>query len=268
MSIRKPTYRLPLDSLTYPMMPSFVPSHCVNDSLGFNDIAVDSSHSTKIDLLSPINTPEFIERKPMYNARSYAISGYKNIILTRYKATSINALDYDYFTVIDYKTKGRFNASDSIVRHACNMQKGNVNMNSECQVRGAFGSLSDMEIGCIAYVIWDCYNYWKYFPNETSYDNVLKFIDLVGSIQTMKTNESTGVIRTQIEMARTEIDRQRKLIADLEKQENEVYEKAADAMNTLEDNGYDPDAIFQELSEKSPYTDISLPSDGSPFVYN
>lgn len=259
MSIRTPTYRLPLnDSLTYPTMPSFVPSHCANDSL----------HSTKITILSPINTPEFIERQPMYNARSYAISGYKNIILTRYKATSINALDYDYFTVIDYKTKGRFNASDSIVRYACNMQKGNVNMNSECQVRGAFGSLSDVEIGCIAYVIRDCYKQWKFFPNETSYDNVLKFIDLVGRIQTMKINDSNGVIRTQIESARAEIDRQRELIADLEKQENEVYEKAADAMNILEENGYDPEAIFQELSEESPYTKFPLSSDDSLFVYN
>ena len=64
----------------------------------------------------------------------------------------------------------------------------------------------------------------------------------------MKVNESTGVIRSQIESAREAIDRQRKLIADLEKEENEVYEKAAEAMNILEDNGYDPEAIFQELS--------------------
>lgn len=262
MSIRTPTYSLQPDSLTYPVS-SFGTSYRIKNPPFYDDITVSSSHSTKISVLSPINTPEFIEHPPMYNDRSYEISGYENIILTRYKATSINALDYDYFTVIDDKTKRKFNASDSIVRHAC--RSLNMNVNSECQVRSAFGSLTDMEIAYAALTISNCYNSWKFFPNETSYDNVLKLIDLVGRIQTMKFNESNGVIRTQIEMARTEIDRQRKLISDLEKEENEVYEKAADAMNILEENGYDPDAIFQEISEESPYTKSPLQSDDSLF---
>ena len=212
----------------------------------FDDFVVNRATSSKISILSPTDTPEFIERPTEYDVRSYEISGHPNIILTRYKAMSINVVDYDYLTVIDKKTKCKFNASDSVVRHACTMMNHIVKMNSKCQIRNSFGSLSDMQIACIANAISNCYNSWKYFPNETSYDNVLKFIGLIEKIKEMKLNESSGTIKHQSEDAREEIDRKRKLIAELEKQENEMYEQAADAMNILEENGYDPDKVLHD----------------------
>lgn len=212
----------------------------------FDDFVVNRVTSSKISILSPTDTPEFIERPTEYDVCSYEIAGHPNIILTRYKAMSINVVDYDYLTVIDSKTKCKFNASDSVVRHACTMMNHIVKMNSKCQIRNSFGSLSDMQIACIANAISNCYNSWKYFPNETSYDNVLKFIGLIDKIQMMKLNESSGTIKHQIESAREEIDRQMKLISDLEKQENELYEQAADAMNILEENGYDPDKVLHD----------------------
>lgn len=248
------------------IMPSFVPLDNVNRSINFDDFAVNRVTSSKISILSPINTPEFIERPTEYSVRSYEIFGYPNIILTRYKATSINVIDYDYFTVIDYKTKRKFNASDSLVRYACTLMDNGVNINSECQLRSTFGSLSDIEIACISNVISNCYNSWKYFPNETSYDNVLRLLRLIEKIQMMKFSESTGEIKNQIDSARAEIDRQRKLIDELEKKENEVYEKAADAMNILEENGYDPEVVIQDISKEIAYTTYFSPSDNSIFV--
>ena len=236
------------------ILPSFVPLDNANSSINFDDFVVNRVTSSKISILSPINTPEFIERPTEYSVRSYEISGHPNIILTRYKAMSINAFDYDYLTVIDNKTKCKFNASDSLVRHACMEMNNGVKINSKFQLRNSFGSLSDMQIACIANAISNCYHSWKYFPNETSYDNVLKFIGLIEKIQMMKLNESSGTIKHQIEEAREEIDRQRKLIAELEKQENEVYEKAAYAMNTLEENGYDPELVVKEMSTEIAYT--------------
>ena len=227
-------------------IPTFVPLDNANSSINFDDFAVNRVTSTKISILSPINTPEFIERPTEYSVRSYEIFGYPNIILTRYKAMSINVVDYDYLTVIDNKTKCKFNASDSLVKHACMEMNNIVKINSKFQLRNSFGSLSDMQIACIANAISNCYNSWKYFPNETSYDNVLKFIGLIEKIQMMKLNESSGTIKNQIEEAREEIDRQRKLIAELEKKENEMYEQAADAMNILEENGYDPDKVLRD----------------------
>lgn len=228
------------------IMPSFVPTNSVNNLIDFDDFVVNRVTAPKISILSPTNTPEFIERPAEYIVRSYEIDGHPNIILTRYKAMSITVVDYDYLTVIDTKTKCKFNASDSLVRHACTMMGNGVKMNSKCQLRNTFGSLSDIDIACMANAISNCYDSWKYFPNETSYDNVMKFIGLIEKIQMMKFYESTGTIKHQIESARAEIDRQRELIADLEKQENEMYEKAADAMNILEENGYDPDKVLHD----------------------
>ena len=228
------------------IMPSFVPIQSVNHSLSFDDFAENSANLTKISILSPTDTPEFIERPTEYSVRSYEISGYPNLILTRYKAMSINVVDYDYLTVIDKKTKCKFNASDSLVRHACTMMNNIVKINSKFQLRNSFGSLSDMQIACIANAISNCYNSWKYFPNETSYDNVMKFIGLIEKIKEMKLNDASGEIKYQIESARAEIDNLRKYIAELEKKENDMYEQAADAMNILEENGYDPDKVLRD----------------------
>ena len=241
------------------------PRHCVTNSISFDDFAENSAYLTKISMLSPTSTPEFIEQKPWYISRSYEISGYSNIILTRYKATSINVIDYDYFTVIDYKTKRKFNASDSLVRYACMEIPNYVKINSECQLRSTFGSLSDIEIACIANVISNCYDSWKFFPNETSYDNVLRLLGLIEKIKEMNLNDASGEIKNQIDSARAEIDRQRKLIAKLEKKENEMYERAADAMNILEENGYDPEVI-QDISKEIAYTTYFSPSDNSIYV--
>ena len=103
-----------------------------------------------------------------------------------------------------------------------------------------------MQIACIANAISNCYNSWKYFPNETSYDNVMKFIGLIEKIKEMKLNDASGEIKYQIESARAEIDNLRKYIAKLEKKENDMYEQAADAMNILEENGYDPDKVLRD----------------------
>ena len=248
------------------IMPSFVPIQSVNHSLSFDDFVENSANLTKISILSPTSTPEFIEQHPGYIASSYEISGYSNIIMTRYKATRISLIDYDYFTVIDYKTKRKFNASDSLVRYACTLVDNGVNINSECQLRSTFGLLSDIEIACIANVISNCYDSWKFFPNETSYDNVLRLLGLIEKIQMMKFSESICEIKNQIDSARAEIDRQRKLIAKLEKKENEMYERAADAMNILEENGYDPEVVIQDISKEIAYTTYFSPSDNSIYV--
>ena len=82
----------------------------------------------------------------------------------------------------------------------------------------------------------------------------------------MNLNDASGEIKNQIDSARAEIDRQRKLIAKLEKKENEMYERAADAMNILEENGYDPEVVIQDISKEIAYTTYFSPSDNSIYV--
>ena len=74
----------------------------------------------------------------------------------------------------------------------------------------------------------------------------MKFIGLIEKIKEMKLNDASGEIKYQIESARAEIDNLRKYIAELEKKENDMYEQAADAMNILEENGYDPDKVLHD----------------------
>lgn len=202
--------------------------------------------SERIWVKVDIPNPEFIEEHPGYIAHSYKICGHSNIVLTRYHATSITNLDYDSFTVIDEKTHDKFKASDSLMLEVSKTVDNGIKVNRECQFRGAFGALSDSEVVSVANVIQNYYNAWKSFPNETSYDMVLQYHQSLGKIQRMKDEESGGWIKTRIEEARVEMKRLRDQIEKYEKEENQIYEEAADAMNLLEEKGYDPEEVYRE----------------------
>lgn len=202
--------------------------------------------SERIRVKVDISNPEFIEEHPGYIAHSYKICGHSNIVLTRYHATSITNLDFDSFTVIDEKTDGKFKASDFLMVEVSKIIDNGIKVNRECQFRGAFGALSDSEVMTVANVIQNYYDAWKSFPNETSYDTVLQCHQSLGKIQRMKSEESGGWIKTRIEEAREEMKRLREQIEKYEKEENQIYEEAADAMNMLEEKGYDPEEVFRE----------------------
>ena len=84
------------------------------------------------------------------------------------------------------------------------------------------------------------YSNWKYFPNATSYEKVEKLKQALEDVRTM--DGSANYIENDIKDLREQIKSRQDEIANREKQLNDLYERAADAMNLLEENGVKVDA--------------------------
>ena len=84
------------------------------------------------------------------------------------------------------------------------------------------------------------YSNWRYFPNVKSYKKVNELRDALESVRAM--DGSAGYIENDIKELREQIRSRQGEITELEKKLNDLYEKGADAMNLLEENGVKVDA--------------------------
>lgn len=84
------------------------------------------------------------------------------------------------------------------------------------------------------------YSNWKYFPNAKSYKKVEELKQALESVRAM--DGSASYIENDIKDLREQIKSRQDEIAEREKQLNDLYETAADAMNLLEENGVKVDA--------------------------
>ena len=84
------------------------------------------------------------------------------------------------------------------------------------------------------------YSNWKYFPNVKSYKKVGELTIALDDVRSM--DVSADYIENNIKELREQIRSRQAEIAEMEKKMNDMYEKAADAMNLLEENGVKVDA--------------------------
>lgn len=87
---------------------------------------------------------------------------------------------------------------------------------------------------------------WYEFPNVGEFSMVKKLKQAKRDVATMQREMSSNRINGKIEDIRQEIKESQERIANLEKELNDICEKAADAMNLLEENG-----VKIDLDEKN-----------------
>lgn len=83
------------------------------------------------------------------------------------------------------------------------------------------------------------YTDWKYFPNAKSYKKVEELTKALSAVRDMSRNAE--YIENNIQDLREQIRSRQGEIAEMEKNLNDLYENAADAMNLLEENGVNVD---------------------------
>lgn len=93
------------------------------------------------------------------------------------------------------------------------------------------------------------YEEWFLFPDVDNFSYVARLASAWKAVQRMEREEKNKTIRTKIEGLRNEIKNCQKKISQLEKDENEIYEAAADGMNLLEENSIDPKELSQRRSD-------------------
>lgn len=87
------------------------------------------------------------------------------------------------------------------------------------------------------------YQKWWMFPEVEDFSLVVRLSSAWESIQRMEREEISKNIKGRINELREEIKKCQNKISELEKDENKIYEDAADGMNLLEGNGIDVDEL-------------------------
>lgn len=99
----------------------------------------------------------------------------------------------------------------------------------------------------------DIYGLWKKFPEIDDYNTVFKLESAWEKVERMQMEEASKQIQNHIKEMRENIKSCQSKIARLEREENEMYESAAEALDVLEEYGIDTKRIeeFQKRTTKS-----------------
>jgi hypothetical protein len=100
---------------------------------------------------------------------------------------------------------------------------------------GDFPSENDIKVAI--YDISQMYDDWKDFPNAQDWDTVCKLHEAKIAVDNMRVETKYGHEQQNIDNLRKKIKEIQTQIAQAEKNLNEMYEKAADGMNLLEEHG-------------------------------
>lgn len=117
------------------------------------------------------------------------------------------------------------------------MPKRTYRIDDDGRITGPFGIMDTHDVGRLIDDIMPYYRQWRKFPEAKSWSMVEKLTKALEQVKVLKREIQTKDIEGEIEEARESIQNMQKRIQMLEKHQNEMYEKAADAMNILEENG-------------------------------
>ena len=81
------------------------------------------------------------------------------------------------------------------------------------------------------------YNEWRSFPQVSDYATVRQLVSAMVAIESMLKEENHGYMKERIEKLRDSIKSETETIAAIEKEMNQIYERAADGMNLFEKHG-------------------------------
>lgn len=123
------------------------------------------------------------------------------------------------------------------------------------------GFPSDDNIRDAIYDISSMYDSWKMFPNAPDWDTVVKLHEAQQAVDQMRVETKHGWMQREIESMRKKIKESQEEIARVERNLNEMYEKAADGMNLLEQYGVkvNLDEEPVESQKAPPEGDFTIP---------
>lgn len=115
-------------------------------------------------------------------------------------------------------------------------------------------------VNCAVDDLYLQYENWRRFPDVESSDIVAKLTFAWKAVEEMQKEEHSGRIKNKIDDIRTSIKSSQERISELEREQNEMYEKAADALNLLEEYGYDLTKI-EKFQKKDSDVMMDLPTE-------
>lgn len=217
-----------------------------------------------------VPTPEWVEQIEDLNAECFDMGGYHcKVMAVCYKPAHTMGVGFSKVYILDNSTHQPFPQMKGVwkeTKHRRENQKLDAMyrpMYPKCSIEedgrlsGPFGipdvpSLSDVIQDML--VVWD---EWKEFPKADTYEMVERLREAKRDVAVMRREMEGNGINKEIEEYRAEIKESQEKIAKLEKELNDICERAADAMNLLEENG-----VKIDLDEKKSEETASATLDG------
>lgn len=209
-----------------------------------------------------IPTPEWVEHIDGHNAECFEMGGFDvGVIAVCYKPDHTLGVGFAKVYIVDKKTGKPFPQMKGVWKETKN-RDATVKMDamfrslySRCgidedgRLSGAFGVPDVMSINNVIQdmlVVWD---EWRGFPNVSDFSMVKRLQQAKKDVAAMQSQMENKYIEQEIEEYRKEIKESQEKIAKLEKELNEICEKAADGMNLLEEHGVKID-LDEKKAEK------------------
>ena len=226
-----------------------------------------------------ISTPDWVEKIEDLTAECFEIGGYScEVVAVCYKPERTLGVGFAKVYIVDKKTGQPFPQMKGVWKEVFKRRKDLENpyrqtcsVSEDGRVSGAFGipdfiSLSDAVQDML--VVW---SEWEEFPKVETYEMVEKLHQAKLDVATMRREVKSNSINREIEEYRSEIRESQEKIAKLEKELNEIYEKAADAMNLLEENGVNVDedsssSIEIVANDEIDWSDLTVKCDPASLV--
>ena len=295
MSIRKPHNHVTTISANgtegYSNASTWVTSTCDEDaykvtrnpgiqiSRGWGDIG------EQVEIRKPefIPTPDWVEKIDGHNTECFEMGGYDvGVIAVCYKPDHTLGVGFAKVYIVDNETGNPFPQMKGIWEETKNRDATSKldvmfrNLYSKCgidedgRLTGAFGVPDVMAINKVIQdmlVVWD---EWREFPNVSDFSMVKRLQQAKKDVAAMQSQMTHKYIEKDIEEYRKEIKESQEKIAKLEKELNEICEKAADGMNLLEEHGVKIDLDKMDSSstenEEVDWNDIYVNYDPSSAI--
>lgn len=195
------------------------------------------------------------------------ISGKIQVVAVHYSPDK-DTLGEDYIRVfiVEDKTGVPFPKMDGVWKKASAaapaVMEPEARLTPDGRLVGFAGNLTQYDIYRFASEIVNIYYKWRAFPKEDDFDRVEELARALDDIRRFKSENEHGAIHRRIDELREDIKNAQKSISELEKDLNEVCEKAAEGMNLIEESGYDPEQV--EKDSRTKY-DEAVRIDGTDF---
>jgi len=229
-----------------------------------------------------IPTPDWVEHIEDLNAECFDMGGFNcKVMAVCYKPERTLGVGFAKVYIVDKKTGQPFPQMKGVWREVFRRRaehdmhdpyRQTCRIDEDGKLTGAFGipdfiSLSDTVQDIL--VVWA---EWSEFPKVSDFGVVEKLHQAKRDVAAMRAEVKSNTINREIEEYRAEIRENQDRIAKLEKELNEIYEKAADAMNLLEENGVNVDeddsssAMAVEKNDGVDWSDLVVNYDPSSLV--
>lgn len=126
------------------------------------------------------------------------------------------------------------------------------------EIRTAFGVPNDIDLYEMCMKLGDMYQMWRRFPNETDWEIVKKLRLAEKDVYSVQMYAQQ--YENEINEARRAIQEYQERIAAAEKNMNDIYEKAAESMNLLEEHGVNVDTNDPAQFQMFPDCEIINPA--------